>query len=60
MIKIDPNDIVVFDDGFHYFWPSKQGGLASHHLRKIADHLDELDKDWQIGINQYFNVDTTT
>lgn len=40
-------DFVMFEDGFIYYCPSKEGGLAAHHLREIADELDRRNAAWQ-------------
>jgi hypothetical protein len=38
-------------DGFYYFWPqSDKGHFAAHHLRSIADKLDELNGAWEKGL----------
>ena len=47
------NELVMFEDGFWYYWPNRnsQGALSMTDLRIIADHLQELNREWeeQIG-----------
>ena len=52
------DDFVTDVDGFVYFWPKPHGGhFAAHHLREIADCLDEMNKEWNDQINSYFDSD---
>jgi hypothetical protein len=46
---------VVFEDGFHYFWPDANcGAYAADSLRVIADYIDELNKPIEDHIAAYF------
>lgn len=51
--KINPDELVTFEDGFKYWWPLGyvHGAFQSHHLRAIADQLDEINKPWSDQIN---------
>lgn len=54
-LKLNSDDIVTFEDGYKYFWPKDfNGALSSNDLRSIADQLDELNKDWNQLVNDYF------
>jgi len=50
------NEIVTLEDGFKYYWPAGSGALSAHNLREMADYLDELNKDWDTQLNEYFNT----
>lgn len=42
-------------DGYYVFWPKNQGGFwESHHMRLIADFLDELNKAWDDEVKSFF------
>lgn len=45
--KITP-DIETIDDGYKVWWPNNNlnGYVTADDLRIIADHLDELNKEW--------------
>lgn len=55
-LNLRPDEIVTFEDGFKYFWPTnyKHGAFSAHNLREIANHLDELNREWQRDIDEYF------
>jgi hypothetical protein len=35
------NEFITADDGFVYWWPSRESAMSSHHLRALADELDK-------------------
>lgn len=40
-------ELLMDVDGYFYFWPEDNNGAwASHHLRELANKLDELNKKW--------------
>jgi hypothetical protein len=40
-------ELIMDVDGYFYFWPEDNNGAwASHHLRELANKLDELNKEW--------------
>jgi hypothetical protein len=40
-------DIVKDDSGYYIYWPQQPGGfLDSFHLHWLAEHLDEINKEW--------------
>jgi len=43
-------------DGFYYYWPCEKltGSWSSYSLRGIADKLDELNKEYEENIKEYF------
>ncbi len=45
-------EIIVFDDGFRYFWPMGRGGMSAEVLRIIADELDRLNAPWKKQIEE--------
>jgi len=47
-ISRERGDFVQGDDGYVVYWPNREftGALAAHHLRWLADELDELNKAW--------------
>lgn len=50
-------EVVMLEDGFHYFWRDDDrqcGAESSYVLRAIADMLDELNTPWEREINDYF------
>lgn len=47
-------DFVMDVDGFYYFCPSRSGSFASHHLREIADALDEKNAPAQKELEEFF------
>lgn len=56
-------ELVMMDDGFWYYWPDKNstGGYSMTYLRIIADHLEELNHDWEEQIGRDLaNVNPTT
>lgn len=48
-------NILTAEDGYRYYWPSGNGMYAAHHLREIADRLDELNGDWDYQIRKFFD-----
>lgn len=52
-------DLVTLEDGFVYWWPRDykytQGCFSAHTLREIANQLDELNREWDQQITDYFN-----
>lgn len=56
-LPIEPSELVTFEDGFVYFWPEvNRGGLSSNNLREIADHLDEVNREWSLQVDEYFEL----
>lgn len=52
MLKALGDDILAGDDGFFIFWPTtNKGAYSAHHLREIADLLDEKNAPWEQQIN---------
>lgn len=51
---IDIGEFGQGDDGYFYWWPPYPcfGCLSAHELRKIADNLDKLNKDWDTEVAQ--------
>lgn len=49
-------DIITGDDGYRCYWPSGNGSLSAHELRKIAARLDELNADWHRHIHEFFDA----
>jgi hypothetical protein len=49
-------DLVTLEDGFIYFWASRNGALNSQQLRQIADELDKRNEKWQKQLNEYFEM----
>lgn len=46
-------EFVTLEDGFYYYGPSNNSGvIAAHHLREIADELDQLNKIWEETIQK--------
>jgi hypothetical protein len=43
-------------DGFYYYWPCEKltGSWSSYSLRGIADKLDELNKEYEENVKEYF------
>ena len=54
LIEKASEDIITLEDGYRYFFPSKNGALNTWQLRTLADHLDELNLDWDIQVESYF------
>lgn len=50
------NEFITDVDGYVYWWPdgSPHGHLASHHLRWIADELDDRNAAFDEEIDNYF------
>lgn len=55
------NDLLMFEDGFWYYYPESLGGSSPYCLREIADILDMMNKEWNDQVNAYFenNPDAT-
>ena len=53
---IEKRDEFVTDvDGFVYWWPGEnRGHLAAHHLRWIAEELDERNVEMEKHVSDYF------
>lgn len=49
-------NILTAEDGHRYYWPSGTGMYAAHHLRAIADRLDELNGEWDYQIRKTFDA----
>lgn len=50
------NDLVCCDDGYWVYWPeANTGALCSHTLREIFHILEDLNKDWDKQVNDYFD-----
>ena len=50
-------DIYMGDDGYcHYLPKGNRGHLDAHHLRIIADLLDEMNKEWNEIIEREFSA----
>jgi hypothetical protein len=50
---LERGDIAQDDSGYYVYWPQDmQGYLASHHLRWIAEHLDELNAQWDQQVTE--------
>lgn len=49
-------DFVRDVDGYWYYWPKgySGGSLASHHLRWLADWLDQKNLPWDNEVNAFF------
>jgi hypothetical protein len=43
-------------DGMYYYWPCEKlsGSWSSYSLREIADRLDELNKEYEESVKEYF------
>jgi len=44
-------------DGYYYYWPSdnlSSGSWSSYTLREIADILEELNKEYEKSVKEYF------
>lgn len=60
MIDKIKEDIITLEDGFKYFWPERVlGAMSSSQLRKIADYLDEQNKELEENIEKYFEAQKT-
>jgi uncharacterized protein (DUF2164 family) len=47
-------------DGYYYYWPGKtdrEGHYAAHHLREIAEALDEINKPWDDEIKEVIGAE---
>jgi hypothetical protein len=53
-------EICVEADGYYVFWsnPELSGFWDSAPMRVISDKLDELNKDWDQQVHEYFNHNT--
>lgn len=48
-------ETLILEDGFYYFDPQPNLGVFSaHHLREIANKLDEMNEPWEKEIANYF------
>jgi hypothetical protein len=48
-------DIVTMEDGYKVWWPLHGHGYVNAvDLRIIADYLDELNKEWDAQVTEYF------
>lgn len=45
-------DIDPADCGYQMYWVPKRGYLTAGDLRRIADGLDELNKDWDAQVKR--------
>jgi hypothetical protein len=47
------DEFVTLEDGFVYYWPSKEhyGALTATELRALADELDRRNAEWQATID---------
>ena len=48
----DRGEIARDVDGYHYWYPSGQGGCNAFLLRAIADHLDSINADWDQQVRE--------
>ena len=55
MTTIPEEHFVTLEDGFVYFWASREGAVDSQQLRQIADELDKRNEKWAKQINEYFD-----
>lgn len=56
MIAAIKEDIIAGADGFYIFWPEgRKGSYAAHHLRLIADILDEMNEPLWKDIEDFFS-----
>jgi len=55
LIESVAEDIFPLEDGYHYF--SANGAFSSQSLRVIADHLDDLNWEWEENVQRYFGKD---
>jgi major membrane immunogen (membrane-anchored lipoprotein) len=49
-------NLEVGDDGYYVWWDDKNnsGYVPSWILRELADKLDELNKEWDEGVKEFF------
>lgn len=52
--RVADRDMVVGDDGFRTWCPSRAGGFRPLDLRVIADYMDELDEPWHQQVEKDF------
>lgn len=46
-------DFIHLEDGYLYFYPKEsRGALSSHHLRIVADYLDEMNAEWDAQVSR--------
>lgn len=48
-------EFIVLEDGFWYYWPSRDGAISAEQLREIAEALDHRNKDWREKMEAFFN-----
>ena len=49
------DDIIILEDGYSYYMPSKAGAFSASSLRIIAAELDLRNKCMDIAIKQYYD-----
>ena len=50
-------ELLMDVDGYFYFWPEDNNrAWASHHLRELANKLDELNKQWNTQVEKELKV----
>ncbi len=48
-------DIETMEDGYRVWWPLHEHGyMNATDLRIVADYLDELNKEWDKQVTEYF------
>ena len=47
-------EFLPLEDGFCYYAPNGCGGISADDLRKLADHLDEINKPHEEAMAKYF------
>lgn len=53
VIEAVKDDIIAADDGYYVYCPSEgRGFLTEQHLREIADHLAEKNKEWDQKVKE--------
>mgnify|MGYP006267590761 CR=1 FL=1 len=50
-------ELLMDVDGYFYFWSEDSNGAwSSHHLREVANKLDELNKEWDKQVEKGLKV----
>ena len=45
-------DIETLEDGYYYFFPSRNGGLSAQGLRDVANELDRINAEWDKTVKE--------
>ena len=45
-------EIDMLEDGYSYYFPKGNGAISAYILRKIADHLDNLNAEWDAQVKR--------